>query len=111
MKKLSDVWDELPDLEHTRKYVDEKSGLMIYEVCNRKFQETAKLDYVLDILKTIEEKYGERARLAKEQNFSNHSHFIREFKSLTEATPESFLNINKEFTQYQGLCNLRQLKQ
>lgn len=48
--------------------------------------------------------------LAKEQNFSNHSHFIREFKSLTELTPESFLNINSEFPQYQGLCNLRLLK-
>jgi len=48
--------------------------------------------------------------LAKEQNFSNHSHFIREFKSLTDATPETFLNINSEFPQYQGLCNLRQLK-
>ena len=46
--------------------------------------------------------------LAKEQKFSNQSHFIREFKSLTESTPESFLNINIEFPQYQGLCNLRQ---
>lgn len=68
MKKLSDIWELLPDLEHTNKTVD-SNGLRVYEICNRKFQETAKLDYVLDILKTIEEKYGERARLAKEQNF------------------------------------------
>lgn len=46
--------------------------------------------------------------LAQEQNFSNHSHFIREFKSLTASTPKNFLNINSEFPQYQGLCNLRQ---
>lgn len=45
--------------------------------------------------------------LSREQSFSNHSHFIREFKSLTESTPKNFLNINNEFPQYQGLCNLR----
>jgi|GEM_PF-3210881 len=44
--------------------------------------------------------------LATEQSFSNHSHFIREFKSLTESTPKNFLNINNSFPQYQGLCNL-----
>jgi len=46
--------------------------------------------------------------LANEQSFSSHSHFIREFKSLTESTPKNFLNINESFPQYQGLCNLRQ---
>lgn len=45
--------------------------------------------------------------LANEQSFSNHSHFIREFKSLTESTPKNFLNINDSFPQYQGLCNLK----
>jgi len=47
--------------------------------------------------------------LASEQNFSNHSHFIREFKNLTASTPKNFLNINSDFPQYQGLCNLKQL--
>jgi AraC-like DNA-binding protein len=64
---------------------------------------------ILDYIK-FREHNTEFKELAKEQNFSNHSHFIREFKSLTQATPESFLNINSEFPQYQGLCNLRQLK-
>lgn len=62
---------------------------------------------ILDYIK-FREHNTEFKELAKEQNFSNHSHFIREFKSLTAATPESFLNINSEFPQYQGLCNLRQ---
>lgn len=64
---------------------------------------------ILDYIK-FREHNMEFKELAKEQNFSNHSHFIREFKSLTQATPENFLNINSEFPQYQGLCNLRQLK-
>ena len=64
---------------------------------------------ILDYIK-FREHNTEFKELAKEQNFSNHSHFIREFKSLTQATPENFLNINSEFPQYQGLCNLRQLK-
>ena len=62
---------------------------------------------ILDYIK-FREHNTEFKELAKEQNFSNHSHFIREFKSLTAATPEIFLNINSEFPQYQGLCNLRQ---
>jgi AraC-like DNA-binding protein len=62
---------------------------------------------ILDYIK-FREHNTKFKELAKEQNFSNHSHFIREFKSLTAATPESFLNINSEFPQYQGLCNLRQ---
>lgn len=64
---------------------------------------------ILDYIK-FREHNTEFKELAKERNFSNHSHFIREFKSLTQATPENFLNINNEFPQYQGLCNLRQLK-
>ncbi len=62
---------------------------------------------ILDYIK-FREHNTQFKELAKEQNFSNHSHFIREFKSLTEATPENFLNINSDFPQYQGLCNLRQ---
>lgn len=49
--------------------------------------------------------------LATKQSFSNHSHFIQEFKSLTASTPKNFLNINNEFPQYQGLCNLRQFSE
>ena len=64
---------------------------------------------ILNYIK-FREHNSEFKELAKEQNFSNHSHFIREFKSLTDATPETFLNINSEFPQYQGLCNLRQLE-
>lgn len=64
-KRIRDIYDDLPLLDYTNKYYDEKSKMHIYEVCDRKFQETAKLDYVLDILKNIELAYGERAKQAK----------------------------------------------
>lgn len=63
---------------------------------------------ILDYIK-FREHNSKFKELAIEQNFSNHSHFIREFKSLTASTPKNFLNINNDFPQYQGLCNLRQL--
>lgn len=69
MKRLKDIWDELPDLEHTQKYIDGKTGLRMYQVCGKKFQETASVDYVLPILETFIEKYGHRAKLARENNF------------------------------------------
>lgn len=80
MKKLKDIWGELPDLEHTQKFVDERTGLRMYQICGKKFQETARIDYVLPILETFIEKYGHRARLAKDNNsvdFKAVSHAMR----------------------------------
>lgn len=68
-KILSDIWNELPELPHTRKYFDEKMGLRVYEVCNRKFHETVKVNNVLKMLKIVEAVYGNRSRKAKETNF------------------------------------------
>ena len=65
---------------------------------------------ILDYIK-FREHNAKFKELAIEQNFSNQSHFIREFKSLTASTPKNFLNINSEFPQYQGLCNLRQFSE
>ena len=64
--KLKDVWDKLPNLPHTKKYLDEKSGLKMYEICGKKYQETSRVDYVLERLIAFEEKYGQRARDAAE---------------------------------------------
>ncbi len=67
--KLSQVWDKLPDLEHTKKYIDEKSGLRMYEVCGKKFQETASIEYVIPILEKYYGEYGKRAELARQNKF------------------------------------------
>ena len=47
-QRLKDVWDKLPNIEHTRKYKDEKTGYRMYEVCGKKFQETTPINVVLD---------------------------------------------------------------
>ncbi len=66
MKKLQDIWNKLSNLEHTKKYTDERSGLRIYEVCGKKFQETVSIKHIIPILEKYYEAYGERAELAKQ---------------------------------------------
>lgn len=64
MKKLKDIWDELPVLSFTKKTVCEKTGLRLYIIAGKTFQETAGIKYVLDILRKFEQEYGARARMA-----------------------------------------------
>ena len=80
MKRLKDIWDLLPESHYLHKYVDKKTGIKMYEVCGKKFPETAKLEYVLSILKKFEYEYGHRSRLASETNsydWKSISHAIR----------------------------------
>ena len=63
--KLADVWDLLPLPEHVYMISDHKSGLRMYQVCGKKLQETAKVEYVIPILERFIEQYGERAKLAE----------------------------------------------
>jgi len=44
--------------------------------------------------------------IAFENNFSDQSHFIREFKSFTKTSPKQFVKEMRSFPQYMGLCNL-----
>jgi predicted nucleotidyltransferase len=62
---LSDVWNCLSEGEYQKKYGPDKTGWMIYEVCGRKFQSTAKVGYVYDVLKKVYDNYGERAKQAQ----------------------------------------------
>jgi len=66
--RLKDIWNDLPELEYTKKYYCDKSKMLVYEVCGRKFQETVDVKYVLDILKKIEGEYGLRAQKAKDNH-------------------------------------------
>jgi hypothetical protein len=77
---LKDIWDELPNLEFTNRSIDQKSGLRMYEICGRKFQETAKINYVLECLQKIMKGYGKRVRQAEKNEFvdwKSVSHAIR----------------------------------
>ena len=78
--KLLKIWDELPNLEHTKKSFCDKSKLRMYEIAGKKFQETTSVDYVLKCLKDFETKYGERARLAERNegiDWKSISHALR----------------------------------
>ena len=86
--KLKDVWDQLPEGEHIFKSYDERVGLHMYEVCNRKAQETACVCYVRDeIIKKFLGKYGKRARMAANNegiDWKAISHAVRAGSQLKE---------------------------
>lgn len=63
--KLKDCFEELPVCEHVTKYMDKISRQMIYEICGRKFQESCELSHVLKCLNKILDNYGQRARMAE----------------------------------------------
>ena len=64
-RPMMDIWTSLPEGEHIHKSKD-SNGMRIYQVCGKKFQETAKIPYVLNILKKFYAAYGNRAKLAAE---------------------------------------------
>lgn len=63
--RLSDIWDDLPEGEHIYKHPpDEAHGLQLYEVCGRKLQETASIEYAIPVFERFYKAYGERAMKA-----------------------------------------------
>lgn len=67
--RLSEIWDQLPDIEHTRKYIEpdnRQADQRMYEVVGRKMGATLRCGYALEIVDTFLAKYGERAKAAKE---------------------------------------------
>lgn len=63
---LKDIWDELPRGEHIYdNLMDWQKNIRLYQVCGRSFHETAKVWYVLPILKKIYDEYGFRAKQAE----------------------------------------------
>ncbi len=87
--RVKDVWDKLPDIEHTHRSVN-KNGIKEYEVCGRKIQETQTVGYAYGIIEHYYKAYGERAKLAKENkniDWKAVSHAIRaglEVRSILE---------------------------
>jgi len=108
-KRLRDVWSNLPKLEHTRKYVDEKTGLRMYEVCGRKFPETAKLDYIIPILQKFKDNYGQRAEDAKNNkniDWKAISHAVRAAIEVKQILTEGTITFPLKEAEY-----LRDIKQ
>ena len=62
--RLRDYWNELPVGDYIFRPKNPKTTLFEYEVCGKKFQETAKVGYVLPILERFYKEYGKRAEMA-----------------------------------------------
>jgi hypothetical protein len=65
-KKMREIWDELPRIEHCYDIVPDPNGMRQYQVCGKSFQESATIGYVIPILEKFYNDYGRRARLAAE---------------------------------------------
>lgn len=64
--KLRDFWSELPTGEHIHFLPpNEKSKFPEYQVCGKRFQNTCLISYVVPILESFVQSYGERARQAE----------------------------------------------
>jgi AraC-like DNA-binding protein len=64
---------------------------------------------ILDYMK-FREFSIEFTQLAFEHKFADQSHFIREFKSFSNETPLKFIKNSNDYPQYNGLCNLTEIK-
>lgn len=61
--KLYDHWDNLPTGKFIHRFLTHP--LRMYEVCNKKYQETVKISYILSALEKRLTAYGKRAIMAK----------------------------------------------
>ena len=65
-KKMREIWDELPRVEHCYDIASDPNGMRQYQVCGKSFQESATIGYVIPILEKFYNDYGRRAKLAAE---------------------------------------------
>ena len=92
--QLSEIWDILKDLdslEHFHFLGKDENGIEKLQVCGKQFHETARVNYVLPIIKRFYDNYGERAKLAADNqgiDFKAVSHAIRVSIELKELLTE-----------------------
>lgn len=63
-QKLTDIWQDLPRIDHCHDMGQDPHGMRLYQVCGKSFQESVRIGYVIPILEKFHNDYGERARLA-----------------------------------------------
>jgi|AntAceMinimDraft_16_1070373.scaffolds.fasta_scaffold25194_6 hypothetical protein len=64
--KLTDIWDELPEHEHIEMIGRDPNGFRQLQICNRKMQESIKVEYALEMVQKFYNTYGTRAVQAAE---------------------------------------------
>ncbi len=68
-KRLSDIWDELPESTNAVKGINERNtnaDKRAYVVCGRELQATVTIGQAYSVVKTVYDSYGERVRKAKD---------------------------------------------
>lgn len=105
--RMKDVWDQLPEGEHIFKIPpcpNNSRSMWMYEVCNRKVQDTARVCYFRDeiVVKFLND-YGERARKAARNegvDWKAISHAVRagsQFKELITKGTITYPLADREF--------------
>ncbi len=65
--RLSAMWNLLPEGDYIQKGTESSgTGGRIYEICGKKMQETATIQYFYDMIKRLYDSFGDRAQQAKE---------------------------------------------
>ena len=101
--RLSEVWDGLPQGEHTRPAEADPKGQRQFEVCGRKFGERARVGNALAMLTHFIEKYGERARLAAQNkgiDWKAVSHALRAAYQVKELLAEGTITFPRPEAPY-----------
>jgi hypothetical protein len=65
-RRLQDIWHELPRMEYCGEAGVDPQGIPQYQVCDKLFQATVSVDYMLPILEKFSHEYGARAQQAAE---------------------------------------------
>ena len=63
--KMDHLWEKLPVGEHAKFIEDSPNGAKQYQICGRILQSTAKIQYSLETLVSFHARYGERSKLAE----------------------------------------------
>ena len=92
--KVKEVWNKLPKGEHIHTDQIDPNGNRIYQVCGKKVQETASLEYLYDVINRFYISYGERARQAERNeniDWKSVSHAIRAAYQLKSLYQKGFI--------------------
>jgi len=94
-KKMREVWNQLPRVEHCYDVAPDPNGMRQYQVCGKSFQESATIGYVIPIVEKFYNDYGRRAKLAAENkniDWKAVSHALRAAYQTKEILTEYTIN-------------------
>ena len=94
-KKMREIWNKLPRVDHCYDVAPDPNGMRQYQVCGKTFQESATIGYVIPIVEKFYNDYGRRAKLAAENkniDWKAVSHALRAAYQTKEILTENTIN-------------------